>query len=427
MNATTDLPLIHSRIIKTAPVKWKDLKFIQQEGFKDFSPESREKLRKSILNNNFIQPFYVWEDIDGIIYCLDGFHRILDLLSMEDDGIVVPAELPATFISCKDKQEAAKLVLLYSSVYAQVNEIGFQSFIENYELNMEDLAFEINLPEFPGIIMSSREAQDDDYEIPEEVKTDIVEGDLFQIGPHRLLCGSSTKSESWAKLLGDEKVDLVVTDPPYNVDYVGKTKKALTIENDKQSDEDFYTFLFDFYSALGPFTKPGGAWYVWHADSEGVNFRKAMVDAGIMLKQCLIWVKNSMVMGRQDYHWQHEPCLYGWKPGAAHNWYTDRKQTTVLNFDRPQRNDDHPTMKPVPLIGYQIGNSSKEGDIVADGFGGSGTAMVASHQLGMQCRMIELDPKYCQVIVDRMRRLQPDITILRNGQPYEAPLEMETA
>lgn len=259
------------------------------------------------------------------------------------------------------------------------------------------------------------EAKEDDYEIPDEIETDIVEGDIFDIGQHRLLCGSSTQTDTWKRLMGDELADLVITDPPYNVAYTGGTKDALTMKNDSMADGDFYQFLYDFYTALGSYTKAGGAWYVWHADSEGANFRKAMADAGIMVKQCLIWVKNSMVMGRQDYQWKHEPCLYGWKEGAAHSWYSDRKQTTVLNFERPQRNAEHPTMKPIPLIAYQIGNSSKAGDIVCDGFGGSGTTMVASEQMNRRCRMMELDPKYCQVIVDRMKTLDPTLLVKKNG------------
>lgn len=259
------------------------------------------------------------------------------------------------------------------------------------------------------------EAKEDDYEIPDEIETDIVEGDIFDIGQHRLLCGSSTQTDTWKRLMGDELADLVITDPPYNVAYTGGTKDALTMKNDSMADGDFYQFLYDFYTALGSYTKAGGAWYVWHADSEGANFRKAMADAGIMVKQCLIWVKNALVMGRQDYQWKHEPCLYGWKEGAAHSWYSDRKQTTVLNFERPQRNAEHPTMKPIPLIAYQIGNSSKAGDIVCDGFGGSGTTMVASEQMNRRCRMMELDPKYCQVIVDRMKTLDPALLVKKNG------------
>lgn len=263
------------------------------------------------------------------------------------------------------------------------------------------------------------QAEQDDYEIPDQIVTDIVSGDIFEIGPHRLLCGDCTQTDTWGQLLGEQLVDLVVTDPPYNVDYTGKTKSALKIDNDKMDDDTFYQFLYDFYTALASFTKPGGAWYVWHADSEGANFRTAMAEAGIKVRECLIWVKNSMVMGRQDYHWQHEPCLYGWKEGAAHGWYADRKQTTVLNFDRPLRNAEHPTMKPVPLIAYQVENSSKQGDIVADGFMGSGTTMVAAHQLERRCFGMEIDPKYCQVVLDRMKKLDPSLPIKKNGLTVE--------
>jgi site-specific DNA-methyltransferase (adenine-specific) len=272
----------------------------------------------------------------------------------------------------------------------------------------------LDIPDFKH----EEEAEEDDYEIPEHLKTDIVLGDIFEIGPHRLICGDSTQTDTFAKLFENQLADLVVTDPPYNVAYEGKTKDALTIANDSMSDDSFYQFLYDFYTALGSYTKAGGAWYVWHADSEGANFRSAMKNAGIMVKQCLIWVKSSMVMGRQDYQWRHEPCLYGWKEGAAHGWYSDRKQTTILEFDRPSRNAEHPTMKPIPLIAYQIGNSSKQGDIVADAFGGSGTTMVAAHQLNRKGYLVEFDPKYCQVIVDRMVKLDPTLEVKRNGIKY---------
>jgi site-specific DNA-methyltransferase (adenine-specific) len=277
----------------------------------------------------------------------------------------------------------------------------------------------LDIPDFKH----EEEAVEDDYEIPEHLKTDIVLGDIFEIGPHRLICGDSTQTDTFAKLFENQLADLVVTDPPYNVAYEGKTKDALTIANDSMSDDSFYQFLYDFYTALGSYTKAGGAWYVWHADSEGANFRSAMKNAGIMVKQCLIWVKSSMVMGRQDYQWKHEPCLYGWKEGAAHGWYSDRKQTTILEFDRPNRNAEHPTMKPIPLIAYQIGNSSKQGDIVADAFGGSGTTMVAAHQLNRKGYLVEFDPKYCQVIVDRMVKLDPTLDVKRNGQKYTKTMD----
>ena len=272
----------------------------------------------------------------------------------------------------------------------------------------------LDVPDFGKTI----EAEDDDYVAPEGgIETDIVLGDLFEIGPHKLICGDSTQTDTFERLLGQDLADMVITDPPYNVNYEGGN--GLKIENDNMSNDEFYQFLYDFYTALAAYTKAGGAWYVWHADSEGANFRLAMKNAGIMVKQCLIWVKNTMVMGRQDYQWKHEPCLYGWKEGAAHNWYSDRKQTTVLNFDKPFRNAEHPTMKPIELFAYQIQNSSKPGDIVADAFGGSGTTMVACHQTGRKAVVVEFDPKYCQVIIDRMIKLDPTLEIKRNGIKYE--------
>ena len=217
--------------------------------------------------------------------------------------------------------------------------------------------------------MIEPEATEDDYEIPDTIETDIVLGDLFEIGEHRLLCGDSTQADTFEKLMQGELGDMVLTDPPYNVEYEGKTKDALTIKNDSMSTDAFYVFLYDFYTAQATAVKKGASIYVWHASSEIINFAKAMVDAGWLLKQQLIWVKNTMVMGRQDYQWKHEPCLYGWLAGGSHIWHSDRKQTTVIDFDRPQRSAEHPTMKPVGLFSKQIENSSKQGDIVIDAFG----------------------------------------------------------
>ena len=259
------------------------------------------------------------------------------------------------------------------------------------------------------------EAEEDEFDTtpPEEPIT--VLGDLYEIGDHRLLCGDSTQTDTFEKLMNGEKADMVVTDPPYNVAYEGGTKEKLTIQNDSMSNDDFYKFLYDFYTTLSTAVKKGGAIYVWHASSEIINFAKAMVDAGWLLKQQLIWVKNTMVMGRQDYQWKHEPCLYGWLAGDSHKWYSDRKQTTVIEWDKPQRNGEHPTMKPIGLFSYQIQNSSKVGDLVIDAFGGSGTTMVACEQLKRKARVIEYDPKYCDVIVKRMITLDPTLTIKLNG------------
>jgi DNA modification methylase len=269
------------------------------------------------------------------------------------------------------------------------------------------------------------EAVEDDFDATPPEQPFTVLGDLYEIGEHRLLCGDSTQTDTFEKLMQGELADLVVTDPPYNVAYEGKTKDALTIENDSMGNDDFYKFLYDFYSALTTAVKKGGAIYVWHASSEVINFGKAMVDAGWLLKQQLIWVKNTMVMGRQDYQWKNEPCLYGWLAGDSHKWYSDRKQTTVINFDKPQRNGEHPTMKPIGLFAYQIKNSSKQGDVVIDAFGGSGTTMVACEQLKRKARVIEYDPKYCDVIVKRMHKLDPSLPIKRNGQPFDVTTEIQ--
>jgi len=265
-------------------------------------------------------------------------------------------------------------------------------------------------------VQEELEAEEDDFDVPEGgIETDIVLGDLFEIGEHRLLCGDSTQTDTFEKLMQGELADMVVTDPPYNVAYEGGTKEKLTIENDSMSNDDFYKFLYDFYTALSTAVKKGGAIYVWHASSEIINFAKAFVDSGWLLKQQLIWVKSSMVMGRQDYQWKHEPCLYGWLKGDSHKWYSDRKQTTVIEWDKPSRNGEHPTMKPIGLFSYQIENSSKIGDIVIDAFGGSGTTMVACEQIKRKARIIEYDPKYCQVIIDRMKKLDPNLVIKKNG------------
>jgi site-specific DNA-methyltransferase (adenine-specific) len=307
----------------------------------------------------------------------------------------------------------------------------------------------LDLPEFEQV--QELEAEEDDFEMPDEVQTDIVLGDLFEIGEHRLLCGDSTQTDTWGKVMNGYLADMVMTDPPYNVAYIGKTKDALTIQNDKQSDEDFDQFLYDFYTALGSYTKAGGAWYVWSPPGiPETQFRNQFIASGLLLKQCLVWVKNTMVLGRQDYQWKHESCLYGWKEGAAHYFVDNRTnttviedsidpkkltkaqllkmvqdmmaddvKTTVLRADKPLRNDVHPTMKPILLLAPLIQNSSRIGEIVADGFLGSGSTMVAAHQLNRKCYGTELDPKYCQVIIDRMLKLDPTLEVKRNGQPYK--------
>ncbi len=262
------------------------------------------------------------------------------------------------------------------------------------------------------------EAVEDDFEVPEGgIETDIVLGDLFEIGEHRLLCGDSTDSDAVAKLMDGQFADICHTDPPYNVDYDGGSKKRESIANDKL--EDFPKFLYDVYTTIGTALKKGSAIYVWHASLETHNFIQQFINAGFLFKSYIIWNKNNSTFGRSDYHWKHEPCIYGWLDGASHKWHGDRKQTTIWDIDRPSRSEEHPTMKPIALCSKPLENSSKQGDIVLDVFLGSGSTMVASHQLKRKCYGMELDPKYCQVIVDRMLKLDPSLTIKRNGQPYQ--------
>jgi site-specific DNA-methyltransferase (adenine-specific) len=242
----------------------------------------------------------------------------------------------------------------------------------------------------------------DEDEVPEPPENPITKlGDIWILGNHRVMCGDSTSFDDVEKLMDGRKADMWLTDPPYNVKYVGKTKDALTIKNDSLSDSEFRQFLTDCYTVADSMMKSGAVFYIWHADSEGYNFRGAAKDTGWQVRQCLIWKKQTMVMGRQDYHWKHEPCLYGWKEGAGHLWAADRKQTTILEFDRPSRNKEHPTMKPVELFAYQILNNTKGSDAVLDSFGGSGTTLIACEKHNRDSFLMELDPRYCDVIVDR--------------------------
>jgi DNA modification methylase len=251
-------------------------------------------------------------------------------------------------------------------------------------------------------VLDTVEGNTDPDDVPEPPADPITKpGDLWILGNHRLLCGDSTDTVALERLMGNKPADLWLTDPPYNVSYEGKTKDALTIKNDSMKDGEFRQFLHDVYVAANCFLRPGAVFYIWHADSEGYNFRGAAADTGWKVRQCLIWLKSCMVMGRQDYQWKHEPCLYGWTEGAAHYWGSDRKQTTILEFDKPRRNGEHPTMKPVELFEYQMANSTKQGDVVLDSFGGSGTTIIAAERIHRHARLMELDPAYCDVIVKR--------------------------
>jgi DNA modification methylase len=243
-------------------------------------------------------------------------------------------------------------------------------------------------------------AADDDFDVDDEIPEVPFSqlGDIYELGPHRLMCGDSTDSEQVKSLLDGKVVDMIFTDPPYNVDYEGTAGK---IKNDKMEDDTFYLFLLAAFQNMFEHTKPGGAIYCCHADTEGLNFRNAFKKAGYKLAECLIWVKNALVLGRQDYHWRHEPILYGWKEGAAHYFVDDRSQDTIWEYNKPRKNEEHPTMKPLELVGKAISNSSRRHESILDLFGGSGSTMIAADQLDRKAYLMELDEKFIDVIVKR--------------------------
>lgn len=278
--------------------------------------------------------------------------------------------------------------------------------LQDIQMDMSQFEFDINL---------GKDVEDDDFEVELPDEPVSQRGDVYLLGKHRVMCGDATNAEDMKILCGSTLVDLSLTDPPYNVNIGLKGEayekredsnrfKNRKLLNDNLSDAEFLKFLTDAFQNMHDYSKQGAAIYVFHADSEGYNFRKAFKDAGYDLKQTLIWMKNSLVLGRQDYQWMHEPILYGWKSGASHSWYGDRKQTTVLKYDRPLKSAEHPTMKPIELCGYLIKNSSKEGDVVLDPFGGSGSTMISCEQLNRTCYMMELDPKYVDVIIERYEK-----------------------
>ena len=282
--------------------------------------------------------------------------------------------------------------------------------------------------ELDELLATPTESADGDEDEAPEPQEDPVSkrGDVWILGAHRVMCGDSCSADDISKLFGNTgggtpTVSLYLTDPPYNVAYEGGTKDALTIQNDNMEDGQFRQFLVDAFSMADTVMKPGAVFYIWHADNEGFNFRGACRDVGWPVRECLIWAKNMFVMGRQDYQWRHEPCLYGWKEGAAHKWYSDRSQSTVLEFDKPTRNGVHPTMKPVELFRYLIENSSKKGDVVFDSFGGSGTTLIASEETGRVARLMELDPRYVDVIVKRWQEMTgKEATLEETGATFNS-------
>lgn len=269
----------------------------------------------------------------------------------------------------------------------------------------------------PEVLENNENADD----VPEPEKTATSRpGDVWILGEHRVMCGDARSSDDMNKLVIGGGINLYLTDPPYNVNYEGKTKESLKIKNDSFGSGDFRQFLIDAFSIADSAMSPGACFYIWHASLETYNFIGACSDIGWKVREYLIWNKNTLVIGHFDYQWKHEPCLYGWKEGASHSWYSDRSQSTVLDFDRPNRNDVHPTMKPVELFKYLMSNSSKLGDLVLDSFGGSGTTLIAAEELGRKARIMELDPIYCDVIVKRWQDLTGQKAVLEStGEAFD--------
>jgi DNA modification methylase len=386
---------------------------------KEHPQEQINKIKASIKAFGFNDPIAV--DENNVI--IEGHGR---LIALEQLGF---EEVEVIKLEHLNDIEKKQYILAHNKI---TMETGFDLKILELELeaikvsegdlsltgfNLEEIE-DINL----NLVDHLRSGEIEEDEVPEvdlEREPFSKSGDLWILGKHKLLCGDATSKESLLLLMGNEKGHLIVTDPPYNVNYEGATKDKLKISNDNMSGNEFYYFLLESYSRVYESLEDGGGIYVFHADTEGLNFRKAMTDAGFYFAQCCVWVKNSLVMGRQDYHWQHEPILVGWKPGKAHKWYSDRKQTTVWNFNRPSRNDIHPTMKPLNLIAYPIENSSKPGDIVIDLFGGSGSTLMACEETERICRTMEIDPRYVDAIIKRyVSGKGENIKLFRDGQEY---------
>ena len=384
-------------------MKWEPIKSIRPyEKNPRRNDEAVDAVAASIKEFGWQQPIVV--DKDGVIIAGHTRYKAAKKLKCDTVPVVVADDLT------EDQVKAYRLADNKTGELAEWDTALLdEELAELADFDMSQFGFDTILQE------EAREAEEDDYEVnpPEEPKA--KPGDIYQLGRHRLMCGDSTDAESVYQLCQDGQVDMLLTDPPYGVDYTGKTKDALKIQNDATSDETLRDMLADAFSAANNIMKPGAVFYIWHADSKALVFRIACQMAGWEVRQVLIWVKNTMVMGRQDYQWKHEPCLYGWKDGAGHLWASDRKQTTILNFDRPTKNKEHPTMKPVKLFDYQIQNNTKGGDIVLDLFGGSGTTIVACEQNGRCARVMELDPRYVDVIIDRWEKLTGEKAVLLNG------------
>lgn len=374
------------------------------------SPEQVMKLRASLREFGFINPVIIDKDY-GVIA---GHGR---LMAAKEEGIV---EIPCVFADHLSEAQKKAYIIADNRM---AMDAGWDEELLRVEIeSLEAEAFDLSLTGFDEKELSKlfddgNETEDDDFDVDAELeKSPITQpGDIWLLGRHRLLCGDSTKPETFEVLMGGMRANLVITDPPYNVNYEGSAGK---IKNDNMKDDAFYHFLLDAFLQTEAAMDDEASIYVFHADTEGLNFRRAFADAGFYLSGCCIWKKQSLVLGRSPYQWQHEPVLYGWKKSGKHLWYAGRKETTVWEYDKPKKNGDHPTMKPVPLLAYPIKNSSMTNAIVLDPFGGSGSTLIACEQTDRICFTVELDEKYCDVIVKRYIEqvgTSNDVSLVRDG------------
>lgn len=368
-----------------------------------------EKIKQSLLKFGYVDPIIVNEDLTVI-----GGHQRLTVLKDLD------YETAKCVIVKLSKEDEKALNIALNKITGQWDD----ALLADLLLDLQESDFNLDLtgfepPEIDDILSNvhDKELSEDEFDVEEELKKPTVSrhGDIWQLGKHRVICGDSTKAETYKQLLDDRKANLVVTDPPYNVDVEETAGKIL---NDNMSDGDFYQFLLSMFTQVENHMEDDASIYVFHADTEGLNFRKAFKDAGFYLSGCCIWKKNSLVLGRSPYQWQHEPCLYGWKKKGKHQWFSDRKQTTIWEYDRPKSSKDHPTMKPIQLMAYPIQNSSMRGTVVLDPFLGSGSTLIAADQTGRICYGIELDEKFVDVIVKRYIEVTGDteVTVQRNHE-----------
>ncbi|EOS71020.1 hypothetical protein C818_01028 [Lachnospiraceae bacterium MD308] len=375
------------------------------------SAEQINKLRSSLREFGFINPVIIDRDFNVIA----GHGRIE---AAKAEGI---SEVPCVFADYLTPAQKKAYILADNRM---AMDAGWDEELLRIEIEaLQAESFDIGLTgfdesEISDLFETDSEVKDDDFDVDAELEKPPVtkSGDLWLLGNHRLICGDSTKEETYTLLMDGKKANLVVTDPPYNVNYEGSAGK---IKNDNMENGRFYQFLLDAFTCMEKAMENDASIYVFHADTEGLNFRKAFADAGFYLSGTCIWKKQSLVLGRSPYQWQHEPVLFGWKKKGRHQWYTGRKESTIWEFDKPKKNGDHPTMKPVPLIAYPIKNSSMSNCIVLDPFGGSGSTLIACEQTDRVCYTIELDEKFCDVIVKRyieQAGTTENVYVVRNGQ-----------